>query len=60
MPFSNRPPVVRDCVDCGARDGMALQNVARTAPTNIPLLYVCGVCGAMLTIPPPANPLRHP
>ena len=60
MPFSNRPPVVRDCVDCGAPDGMELQNVARTAPTNIPLLYVCGVCGAMLTIPPPVNPLRHP
>ena len=50
--------MVRDCVDCGAQGGMELQNVARTPPTNIPLLYVCSACGAMLTIPPPANPLK--
>jgi hypothetical protein len=36
---------------------MKLQNVARTQPTNIPLLYVCGACGCTLTIPPPVNPL---
>jgi hypothetical protein len=58
MPFSSRPSEARDCVDCGAKGGMKLQNVARTAPTNIPLLYVCAVCGAMLTIPPPADPLK--
>jgi hypothetical protein len=32
---------------------MRLQNVAHTAPVNIPLLYVCQHCGAQLTIPPP-------
>src|SRR5207342_1009782 len=46
------PPVTRDCLDCGAHGGMNLQNAARTAPVNIPLLYVCRVCGAQLTIPP--------
>jgi len=39
---------------------MRLQNVARTPPTNIPLLYVCTVCGTTLTIPPPLNPLLNP
>lgn len=34
-------------------DGMKLQNVARTNPVNIPLLYICQRCGTMLTIPPP-------
>jgi hypothetical protein len=37
---------------------MNLQNASRTAPTNIPLLYVCEVCGAQLTVPPP--PLKFP
>jgi hypothetical protein len=32
---------------------MKLQNVARTHPVNIPLLYVCKQCGTLLTIPPP-------
>jgi hypothetical protein len=32
---------------------MKLQNVAPTAPTHIPLLYVCHQCGTLLTIPPP-------
>jgi hypothetical protein len=36
---------------------MQLQNVARTPPTNIPLLYVCQKCGTTLTIPPPLDPL---
>jgi hypothetical protein len=35
---------------------MQLQNVAATAPTNIPLLYICTACGCMLTIPPPRSP----
>jgi hypothetical protein len=38
---------------------MILMNVARTEPTNIRLLYVCSVCGAMLTIPPRVSPLEH-
>ena len=38
--------------------GMQLQNSARSAPINIPLLYVCQRCGATLTIPPP--PLTLP
>jgi hypothetical protein len=59
VPYSNRPPSLRECVDCGAKEGMKLQNVARTAPTNIPLLYVCTACGAMLTIPPPGDPLKR-
>jgi len=37
---------------------MVLTNVARTQPTNIPLLYVCKTCGAMLTIPPRFSPLE--
>lgn len=36
---------------------MKLQNVAGTAPTNIPLMYVCEVCRTTLTIPPPRSPL---
>lgn len=36
---------------------MKLQNVVGTTPINIPLLYVCTQCGAMLTIPPPRSPL---
>lgn len=32
---------------------MKLQNVAGTAPINIPLLYICSVCAAHLTVPPP-------
>jgi hypothetical protein len=38
---------------------MTLMNVARTQPTNIPLLYVCSKCGAMLTIPPRVSPLER-
>ena len=48
----------RDCLDCGSRDGMRLQNVAHTAPINIPWLYICKRCGTQLTIPPP--PLEFP
>lgn len=46
-------PLSRDCLDCGGKDAMKLQNTAHTAPVNIPLLYVCQRCGAHLTIPPP-------
>ncbi len=48
----------RDCLDCGSRDGMRLQNVAHTVPINIPWLYICKRCGTQLTIPPP--PLEFP
>jgi hypothetical protein len=37
---------------------MKLQNAAHTPPINIPLLYVCDLCGAQLTVPPP--PLKFP
>lgn len=57
VPDKERPPANRDCLNCGATDGMKLQNVAGTAPTNIPLLYICGHCGASLTIPPPRSPV---
>jgi hypothetical protein len=36
---------------------MKLQNALGTAPTNIPLLYICSVCGCMFTVPPPRSPL---
>ena len=51
------PPVVRDCVDCGAKEGMRLQNVARTQTTHVPLFYICVSCGSTMTIPPPRSPL---
>ena len=54
MPLPPRlPKEARDCLECQKSDGMKLQNVARTDPVNIPLLYVCQHCGTMLTIPPP-------
>ena len=59
VPDGDRPKSARDCVDCGQQDGMVLMNVSRTEPTNIPLLYVCHKCGAMLTIPPRVSPLDH-
>src|SRR5687767_9123590 len=49
VPDNLRPPAARDCLDCGARDGMKLQNALGTPPTNIPLLYVCSVCGCTPT-----------
>jgi hypothetical protein len=54
-----RPTASRDCVECSLREGMKLTNVSRTQPTNIPLLYVCSKCGAMLTIPPRISPLER-
>ena len=57
VPFTNRPPAARDCPDCGEKNGMKLQNVAGTAPRNIPLMYVCERCRCTMTIPPPRNPL---
>ena len=59
LPDRDRPPAARDCIECGAPDAMTLTNVARTQPTNIPLLYVCKRCGAMLTIPPRVSPLER-
>lgn len=57
MPYSQRPPVVRDCVDCSGKGAMKLQNAAGTPPRNIPLLYICSECGSTLTIPPPRSPV---
>ena len=57
MPYSDRPRAARDCLDCGAAEGMKLKNSLGTKPTNIPLLYVCAICGCMLTVPPPESPL---
>ena len=57
MSDRERPAVERDCLDCGTKAGMKLQNVAGTTPTSIPLLYVCVRCGTMLTIPPPHSPV---
>lgn len=57
VPHRDRPTTARDCLDCGLHDGMTLQNAAVTTPINIPLLYVCTGCGAMLTIPPPRSPV---
>jgi hypothetical protein len=56
VPDQDRPATERDCLDCGLKDGIKLQNGLGTVPTNIPLLYVCSACGTMLTIPPPRNP----
>jgi hypothetical protein len=53
VPDRNRPPIARDCLDCGLKDGMKLQNPPGLPSTRIPLLYVCARCGVMLTIPPP-------
>jgi hypothetical protein len=47
-----RPPADRDCMDCGSKGGMKLQNVVHRQPINIPLLYVCEECGITLTVPP--------
>jgi hypothetical protein len=57
MSESRRPPAARDCLDCGVGDGMKLQNSLGTVPTNIPLLYVCAICGCLYTVPPPVSPL---
>jgi len=56
VPDKVRPPQARDCLNCGQAEGMKLQNVVGTVPTNIPLLYICLACGTMLTIPPPSAP----
>jgi hypothetical protein len=60
VPYSGRPPLARDCVECGAHDGMELQNTARTQPINIPLLYTCRECGCTLTVPPAHSPIAPP
>jgi hypothetical protein len=51
-------PAERDCPDCRKTNGMALQNVVALDPVNIPLLYICGGCGCLLTVPPIDSPLR--
>jgi len=57
VPDRDRPAPARDCLNCGLTDGMKLQNVLGTNPTNIPLLYICSACGTLLTIPPPRSPV---
>jgi len=57
---SNKPPPLRDCLACGQKDGLKLHNIAAAPPVNIPLLYICGHCGAQLTIPPPQPPIEKP
>lgn len=42
----------RDCIDCGERDSMRLQNKPGTITSSVPLLYACERCRASLTIPP--------
>jgi DNA-directed RNA polymerase subunit RPC12/RpoP len=49
---SEGPAPERDCVDCGAKLAMKLQNVPGVQDTRIPLWYVCAVCKATLRIPP--------
>ena len=43
----------RDCLDCGVKRGLKLQNVITARPNTNPLFYLCNRCGAQLTIPPP-------
>jgi hypothetical protein len=60
MPLPSTPArSSRDCLECQRSEGMKLQNVARTDPVNIPLLYICQHCGTMLTIPPPRPPVTE-
>jgi ribosomal protein L40E len=53
----HRKIVRRDCLDCGAKNGMRLQNVVPAPSVSVPALYVCDRCGTQLTIPPPRSPL---
>jgi hypothetical protein len=53
--LTTEPVAARDCLDCGAKQGMTLQNVIAAAPIGIPLLYVCKHCAAQLTVPPPLS-----
>jgi hypothetical protein len=53
VPDSQRPAPTLTCLACGAKDGMKLHNVSGTMPVNIPLLYVCQICGIQFTVPPP-------
>jgi hypothetical protein len=46
------PPVLRDCLKWGLRNGMKLQNVTATSSAAIPLFYVCERCGSQFTVPP--------
>jgi len=52
------PSAERDCIDCGKKGGMKLQNVVQRQPINIPLLYVCEECATTLTVPPRDPPAR--
>ena len=54
---SDHALAARDCSDCGTTRAMKLQNVVRTQLAHVPLLYVCAVCGAILTIPPRISPV---
>lgn len=61
--LTKRAVAARDCLNCGAPQGMTLQNVITALPTSNPLLYLCKRCDAQFTIPPPPlafdpSPLR--
>ena len=57
--MADDPPAQRDCLDCGEKSGMRLQNAANVASLLIPLLYICERCHASLTIPPPIPPFEN-
>ena len=57
MPNYDRPKSEIACLDCGAPEAMKLQNVTGTVATNIPLLYLCSLCGCTYTVPPRISPL---
>jgi DNA-directed RNA polymerase subunit RPC12/RpoP len=57
VPYRDRPKPAIDCLDCGSKDAMRLQNAEGTVPTNIPLLYICSACGCTYTVPPPRSPV---
>jgi len=53
----HRKIVRRDCLDCGVKEAMRLQNVVPAPSESVPALYICDHCGTQLTIPPPESPL---
>lgn len=52
MARDTAPPPHRDCTECSAPLAMRLLEIYAAPLENVPLRYVCSVCGTMLTIPP--------
>jgi CheY-like chemotaxis protein len=49
-------PARRDCLECGLKKGMKLQDIVPSGqPLADPFPYICVRCGAELTIPPPPS-----